>query len=196
MNQSHPEKCEFEAWPTELVFEAPSLVVLSGPSGVGKSTFAKRLFEREAYIVSTDAIREELRGDVNNVSNREEILDEAAFRAALHFELRDTPAVIDFTGQTPDDRQRFTEVAGIYGVPAYLVVLDAHPQVLEKGRNLQGRQYDPEGLEESFRMMLINQEATKKMVGRGEYRSEGFVTATILPIERAQLIQKVQFAAE
>lgn len=58
------------------------LVVLVGLSGSGKSTLAKELKDTEkAVIVSSDSIREELFGDVNNQDNNRKVFEEMNNRA-------------------------------------------------------------------------------------------------------------------
>lgn len=58
------------------------LIVLVGLSGSGKSTLAKELEESEkAVIISSDSIREELFGDINNQDNNQKVFEEMNNRA-------------------------------------------------------------------------------------------------------------------
>ena len=53
-----------------------TLVITIGISGSGKSTYVKNHFAKE-YIVSTDAIRLQLTGDINNQSENEKVFRKA-----------------------------------------------------------------------------------------------------------------------
>ena len=99
----------------------PSLVVLIGAAGAGKSSLARRLFE-PAEILSSDALREALTGDP---------ADQSATRPAfaiLHREVRRRLAngrlvVVDATNVTAAARAPLRRLAGAAGVRAIAIVL-------------------------------------------------------------------------
>lgn len=106
----------------ELLVPDPSLVVLIGAAGVGKTTFAARNF-RPAEILSSDAYRALIAGDES---------DQGATRAAfgrLHRALERRLAdglltVVDATNVERSARQALLVRAKAAGLPAIAIVLD------------------------------------------------------------------------
>ena len=100
----------------------PSLVVLIGAAGVGKSTFAARHF-RADEILSSDRYRAIVSGDE---------ADQSATRIAfklLHRDLRARLAagrltVVDATNAEASARRGLLAIARTAGVPAVAIVLD------------------------------------------------------------------------
>jgi protein phosphatase len=103
----------------------PSLVVLVGAAGAGKSTFAARHFGPDE-ILSSDAFREVIAGDA---------ADQAATRPAfsvLHRALQRRLAagrltVVDATSVKAAARRSLVNRAVAAGVPAIAIVLDLPP---------------------------------------------------------------------
>ena len=116
----------------------PSLVVLVGAAGAGKSTFARRLFPADA-ILSSDDLRAVVAGDP---------ADQRATRAAfgiLHRELARRMAarrttVVDATNVLAHARRSLVARAAAEGVPAVAIVLDLEPDlVLARNATRDGR---------------------------------------------------------
>jgi protein phosphatase len=112
----------------------PSLVVLVGAAGAGKSTFAARHF-RPDEVLSSDALREAIAGDPADQS-----VTGAAF-AALHRSLARRLAqgrltVVDATSVQGAARQALLRRARAARVPAVAIVLDL-PADLVHARNVQ-----------------------------------------------------------
>jgi protein phosphatase len=113
---------------TELILPDPSLVVLIGAAGAGKTTFAARHFE-PAEILSSDAYRALVAGDES---------DQGATRAAfgrLHRELERRLAdrlltVVDATNVERSARRALLVRAGAAGLPAIAIVLDLAPATI------------------------------------------------------------------
>src|SRR3954452_25035982 len=105
-----------------IVGSDPSLVVLVGAAGAGKSTFAARHFD-PAEILSSDRYREIVSGDET---------DQRATRAAfgrLHGDLARRLAdgrltVVDATNVEPWARLTLVRRASAAAVPAIAIVLD------------------------------------------------------------------------
>ena len=110
----------------------PALVVLVGPAGSGKSTFATRHFG-SSEILSSDAFRALVSGDE---------ADQGATRAAfgrLHRELARRLAegrltVVDATNVERAARRGLLIRARVAGVPAIAIVLDLPPAIV-RSRN-------------------------------------------------------------
>jgi protein phosphatase len=100
----------------------PSLVVLVGASGSGKSTFAARHFD-PSEVVSSDAFRAAVSGDEGDQS-----ASDAAFEL-LHAAVAERIAarrltVVDATNVKPASRVPLLDLAGRCRVPAVAIVLD------------------------------------------------------------------------
>jgi predicted kinase len=106
----------------EIVLADPSLVVLVGAAGAGKSTFAARHFAPDE-ILSSDAFRRMVSGDEAN-----QAATKAAFKV-LHEALERRLAagrtsVIDATSIEPSARRSLLLRANVAGIPATAIVLD------------------------------------------------------------------------
>jgi len=123
----------------ELEIPDPSVVLLVGAAGAGKSSFAVRHFPRVA-ILSSDAMRESISGDpADQTATRAAF---AALHRALEQRLADRQlAVIDATNVTPAARLAIRRAAVRQGVPVVAIVLDL-PADLVRARNASraGRQ--------------------------------------------------------
>jgi len=116
----------------EIVIPDPSLVVLIGAAGAGKSTFAARHFD-PSEVLSSDGYRAQISGDP---------ADQGATRAAfgrLHRELGRRLAtgeltVVDATNLEPAARRALLQRSNAAGVPAVAIVLDL-PEVIVLARN-------------------------------------------------------------
>jgi predicted kinase len=151
---------------TTIVVPDPSLVVLVGAAGVGKSTFAARHFAADE-ILSSDALRAAIGGDEANQK-----VTRAAF-AALHRALTRRLAagrltVVDATNVQHHARVALLRRAHAAGVPAAAVVL-ALPEAITLARNRSrpGRRVD-EGI------VLRQLADLGRTVAPGRLEGEGF----------------------
>jgi predicted kinase len=107
---------------SEIVLADPSLVVLVGAAGSGKSTFAARHFAPDE-VLSSDRFRRIVSGDEAN-----QAATKAAF-VVLHQALERSlengrTAVVDATSVEPAARRALLARALAAGVPASAIVLD------------------------------------------------------------------------
>ena len=143
----------------------PSLVVLVGPAGAGKSTFASRHFEADE-ILSSDGFRELISGDP---------ADQRATRPAfawLHRELSRRLAagrltVVDATNLERHARRSLITRARAAAVPAVAIAFDLPPTVvLERNRN-RTRQVAEDVVHRHLASMRV-------AVDRGDLETDGF----------------------
>ena len=117
-----------------IALRVPSLVVLVGAAGAGKSTFAARQF-RADEVLSSDAFRARLSGDAADQRRSRTVF------ALLHREASKRLAagrlvVIDATSVERHARTALVSLARAAGVPAVAIVLALPPQVVQE-RNAQ-----------------------------------------------------------
>jgi predicted kinase len=110
----------------------PSLVVLVGAAGAGKSTFAGRHFAPDEVLAS-DAFRAWIAGDPADQAATGPAF--AALHRALAARLRDRRlTVVDATNVLPHARRALLRRAHAAGLPAVAIVLDL-PATLVLARN-------------------------------------------------------------
>jgi protein phosphatase len=150
----------------------PSLVVLVGAAGSGKSTFAARHFAADE-VLSSDAYRALLSGDeadqrrtrtAFSILHREVVRRLAAGRLV----------VVDATNVEHHARRALVERAGAAGVPAIAIVLALPPRVVH-ARNAARteRIVDSAVVERHLARLAV-------ALGDGGINSEGFAAVHIL----------------
>ena len=100
----------------------PCLVLLIGPAGSGKSTFARRHF-KPTEVLSSDFFRGLLSDDENNQSVSRDAFDLLGWVAARRL-ARGRLTVIDATNTTRERRKPLLTLACRYHVPAVGLVFD------------------------------------------------------------------------
>lgn len=121
----------------ELEVPDPSVLLLVGAAGAGKSTFAARHFA--GSILSSDDLREAISGDAAN-----QAVSRVAF-AALHRSLNQRLAagrltVVDATNLTAAARTAIRRIAQRHGVPVVAIVFDLPPPLVhERNAARRGR---------------------------------------------------------
>jgi len=152
--------------PPPIEIPDPSLVVLVGAAGAGKSTFAARHFHPDE-VLSSDAYRELIAGDAADQG-----ATRAAF-AALHRALRrrlgeGRVTVVDATSIQAHARKVLLRHAAAAGVPTVAIVLDLPaPVVLARNAARPGRVVP----EDAVRRQL---QALERVTRADHLSSEGF----------------------
>jgi protein phosphatase len=148
----------------------PTLVVLVGAAGSGKSTFAARWFD-PSEVLSSDAFREILSGDAS---------DQRATKAAfsiIHREVTKRLAarrtvVVDATNVEASARRQLIARARFAGVPAVAIVF-ALPRDIVLARNAArpGRVVDP---------AIVERHLDRLETGLASLATEGFDLVAIV----------------
>ncbi|WP_440900971.1 polynucleotide kinase-phosphatase [Actinosynnema sp.] len=111
----------------ELTIPQPSLVVLVGASGSGKSTFALKHFQR-TQVLSSDFFRGMVADDENDQSASGAAFDSLYYVAGKRLAAGRT-TVVDATNVQPADRARLIAVAKEHDVLPVAIVLDTPDSV-------------------------------------------------------------------
>lgn len=133
----------------------PALVLLVGPAGAGKSTFAARCFQ-PTEVVSSDRCRA-----LVSDSERNQAATGDAFRllheiAALRLRRRRL-TVIDATNVEPVDRRPLLDLAAAHGVPAVAIVFDLPLDIcLARAAGRASRQVRAAAIRRQWEAMLVH----------------------------------------
>jgi protein phosphatase len=121
-----------------IVLPQPALVLLVGPSGSGKSSFARRHF-RPTETVSSDFCRALVADDENDQSATAAAFD--VLRVVVGHRLRRRRlTVVDATNVKAADRRRVLALARPHRTAAVAIVFDIPEQVcVERDRAREGR---------------------------------------------------------
>ncbi len=117
-----------------MVLPDPSLVVLCGPAGSGKSTFARRRF-RETAVVSSDRCRAVIADDEGNIRVSLEAFELFYFTIELRLRHRRL-TVADSTALRREARRDLLTLAQRHNLPAVLIVFDVSE---ERAQTLNAR---------------------------------------------------------
>ena len=155
-----------------LVLPDPSVVVLVGAAGSGKTTLAARLFAPDE-ILSSDALRATVSGD-----EADQRASAVAFRI-LHRTLenrltRGELTVIDATNTKPEHRRPLTTRARATATPLVAIVLDLPPPTVQsQNATRTTRIVDPT-------VVQRHQEAVRHTIDAGQLTAEGFDHVVLL----------------
>jgi F420-dependent oxidoreductase-like protein len=119
-----------------IVLPSPCVVVLVGPAGSGKSTWAQQWFAPH-QIVSSDGLRSLVGEGEHDMAASKDAF--ALLDAVLQRRLaRRLTTVVDTLGLDAAQRDRYRELAGAVGLPCVAVVFDAPPaEIRARNRSRQ-----------------------------------------------------------
>jgi predicted kinase len=110
----------------ELNLPNPALVLLVGPSGAGKTTFARQHFAH-FQVISSDELRAWVADDPNDQAASAEAFRILALVLNGRLKRRLT-AVVDATNLRAMNRRRLRALAARYGVPVVAILFDLPEQ--------------------------------------------------------------------
>lgn len=127
----------------ELRLPSPCLVVLVGPAGAGKTTWALKTFG-ETEVVSSDRLRSMVGAGEDDQQASKPAFDVLELIVAERMRRRLT-TVVDTLGYDQESRRRWVGLARAARLPAFAVVFDTPPPVIEQ-RNTRRRRSIPKGV--------------------------------------------------
>jgi predicted kinase len=161
----------------------PSLVVLIGPAGSGKSTFARRHF-RPTEILSSDALRAMVSDDEADQS-----ATSAAFSLlhviARHRLARGRLTVIDATNVEPRARGSLLGLARRHGIPPVAIVFDLPAEVTDAWNSGRAARVVPPDIVERHRRELAR--TLQSLAGEGFARV--WTLDTLAAVEAAEIVR-------
>ena len=119
-----------------------SLVVLVGPSGSGKSSFARKHF-KPTEVLSSDHCRGLVSDDENNQGATNDAFDVLHYIAGKRLK-NGLLTVIDATNIRPEDRRKYVQLAREHHCLPVAIVLDLPEKVCqERNANREDRAFGP-----------------------------------------------------
>jgi len=126
----------------KIVLPEPSLVVLVGASGAGKSTFARNHFQ-PTEVLSSDACRGWVSDDESSMEATDDAFEVLHLIAAKRLAAGKL-TVVDATNVEPDSREALVALAATYRRPAVAIVLDLPAELCrERNRTRRDRPVGP-----------------------------------------------------
>lgn len=130
----------------------PALVLLIGPAGAGKSTFAAAHF-KPVEIVSSDHLRGLLANDPADQTASADAFRILTLMVAGRLKRR-LMTVVDATSLRASSRRRYRELAARHGIPVVAIAFDMSPRTYhDRNRGRTDRVVDDEVVERQIDQM-------------------------------------------
>ena len=156
-----------------LVLPSPCLVVLVGPAGVGKSTWAASQFASH-QIVSSDDLRAVVGDgphDLTATADAFALVEEITTRRLK----RGLTTVIDSLALDPQQRNRWRDLGRAAGVPCIAIAVDSAPsEIRQRNRNREERVPDA----------VLRSQLEKWPAALGALQQEGFDEVHVVTVDR------------
>jgi protein phosphatase len=134
----------------QITVYSPSIVVLVGVSGAGKSTFARRFFSN-TEILSSDGCRAVVSDDENDQTATGAAFSLLRVIAEMRLQ-RGKLCAVDATNLLPRDRLQFVRLANQFECPASAIVLDVPLETcLKRTQFRRDRDIPAEAVDRQFR---------------------------------------------
>jgi protein phosphatase len=147
-----------------ITIPQPALVLLVGPAGAGKSTFARAHF-RDSEVVSSDAMREMLADDAGDQGATAEAFQVLSIIVNGRLRRRLT-TVVDATNLRAGNRKRYRRLAARYGI-ATVVIAFALSAATYQARNANR-------MERVVPEFVVTDQATRMADALREMLEEGY----------------------
>lgn len=177
--------------PLTIDYQSPCVLVLAGPTGAGKSAFARRTMP-DINVVSSDAMRQLIAdnpADQSVTTAAFELVHEVARRRLA----AGRAAVIDSTALLPRDRAPLVELARKAGVACHLLVLTATEQECLAAQRAPDRMV--RAPERAVRRHLARQQQLLADIRFGRINTEGFTSVRVFDRKAAAEVEAVRFVA-
>jgi predicted kinase len=165
----------------------PTLIVVSGLPGTGKSYFSKRLAERMPFLVlESDALRKALFSPPSYSPRESAQLFQTIHRLVRDLLKKGIPLILDATNLSERFREQLYNIADQLGVKLVLVCVEAPPEVVY--RRLKGRARDAENMSDADWGVYRRMRPSAEKIQRNHY-----VVDTSKDITRAldKIVRKV-----
>lgn len=136
----------------EILLPKTSIVVLCGPAGCGKSTFAKKNF-RNYEIVSSDSCRAMVCDDESNMESSKEAFELFYFIIEKRMKLGKIIAA-DSTALSYDSRRKILQLAGRNGYYTVLVMFDIPLEAVLKQNNTRDRKVPEKVIKKQYESFI------------------------------------------
>lgn len=153
-----------------ITIPQPALVLLVGPAGAGKSTFARAHF-RGSEIVSSDAMREMLADDAGDQGATAEAFQVLSIIVNGRLRRRLT-TVVDATNLRAANRKRYRRLAARYGI-ATVVIAFALSDATYQARNANR-------VDRVVPEFVVTDQATRMAAALDDLREEGHAAMYII----------------